>query len=131
MIDARKQEATALTRDETPSRDTPFVFGSKRPSLKRSTKRRPRDIADGLVSRRLDKQEIKRREEEKTTHLEVVFRKVVEQEKSLDRSNSDAVEGWLRDVSTLADDFRECKELFPGDKVCHYLLFIHHPYSTF
>ena len=36
---------------------------------------------------------------------------------SVDIEDQERVERWLAEISVLVDDFRECRELFPVDRV--------------
>jgi len=66
--------------------------------------------------RRIEREEWLRREAAKETLIQSVFRHSHELE-SVDIEDQERVERWLAEISVLVDDFRECRGLFPADRV--------------
>jgi hypothetical protein len=66
--------------------------------------------------RRIEREEWSRREAAKGTLVQNVFKHSHELE-SVDIEDQERVERWLAEISVVVDDFRECRELFPVDRV--------------
>ena len=66
--------------------------------------------------RRIEREEWLRRETAKETLIQNVFKHSHELE-SVDIEDQERVERWLAEISVVVDDFRECRELFPVDRV--------------
>lgn len=66
--------------------------------------------------RRIEREEWLRREAAREMLIQNVFKHSHELE-SVDIEDQERVERWLAEISVLVDDFRECRELFPVDRV--------------
>ena len=66
--------------------------------------------------RRIEREELLRRDAAKETLIQSVFRHYHELE-SVDIEDQERVERWLAEISVVVDDFRESRGLFPVDRV--------------
>jgi hypothetical protein len=66
--------------------------------------------------RRIEREELLRREAAKETLIQNVFKHSHELER-VDNEDQERVERWLAEISVVVDDFRESRELFPIDRV--------------
>ena len=110
--------ATWLTQDPVidTRRKSALEATPKQPEQKlRRTTRQKYDSAY-KEERRVEREELLRRDAAKETLIQNVFKHSHELE-SVDTEDQEKVERWLAEISVVVDDFRESRELFPVDRV--------------
>lgn len=102
VIDARRKGATVAT--------------PRQPEQQLGRATRQKYDSAYKEERRIEREELLRREAAKETLIQNVFKHSHELER-VDIEDQERVERWLAEISVVVDDFRESRELFPVDRV--------------